>query len=87
MTVVHWKGRLENALHLLPLINSAAWKLQESVKAVLFFYYIVRNISIGKILEIYDIILRLPSSWEWTNRKTFHYFTHHLLITIYSVLH
>lgn len=43
--------------------SKSAWKLQESVKATLFFYYIVRNISAVKTLEIYDIILRLPSSW------------------------
>lgn len=67
--------------------SKSAWKLQESVKATLFFYYIVRNISVVKTLEIYVIILRLPSSWEWTNKKTFCNYTRRLLVTISSVLH
>lgn len=60
VTVTHWKRRVENALHLLALINAAACKVQALIKCcTVFCFLFLCEISLSQnFLKFRDIILR-----------------------------
>lgn len=52
MTVVHWKRRKENYLHLLTRINAATCKLQAIITHCFDLFYTTRNINITSFFKL-----------------------------------